>query len=86
MRTPILAEKIILAQNEKVLELVVGSFGPVAVGDHFDRDPLLNPGSWRVVKVFEFEEAAKISSLITLMGRDAVKKLFRADLLIIAPA
>lgn len=67
----------VLAKLDRKVELVsVSDDSGLKVGYKFERKPALKVETWTVVKVFVREEHDRLVALVTLMGFDAVKKLF----------
>ena len=73
--------KNILATNGFAIEFLQATFeGSVTPGDYFARDPKIDPGRWRITKVFEGTEEQRVEALINLIGITGVKKLFKVEL------
>ena len=72
-----MANRFVLAQFGRQIELVhLNEQDVPRLGGKFDRMPAQSRERWSVIKIFPYEESNQLEALVTLIGIDALKKLF----------
>lgn len=66
----------VLAQDDARIELVIGDFAKLKVGDSFARHPIYGHKPWKIIKIFNHEEQEKLRALELLTGFELLSKLF----------
>jgi|GEM_PF-7131177 len=76
-------QTFVLARNadKTRIELVHGEFGGIAVGNDFERDPVMaGCMKWTVFKIFGPDSQSRLAASAVLMGPVALNRLFAIDL------
>ena len=70
----------VLAKYNHIIELVGVGTSELGVGQSFDRMPGTVRQSWLVIKNFDHSESTAIEALMTLMGHEPVRNLFKVEM------